>query len=224
MPGRKIPLVSGEIYHVFNRGLDGRPTFTIRQEYKRALQVIYFYQFSSPPAKLSRFLTFPVSQQKELLEKTASSSPRLVEIFAYCLMPNHFHFLLRQVAEKGIAKFIAQVENSYTRYFNTRHRRTGFLFLDQFKAVRIESEEQLVHVSRYIHLNPYSSFLVKDLKDLEKYPWSSLPEFLTPEKEGLCQKEMILNYFKGPAGYKEFVFDQADYQRQLDQIKHLTLE
>jgi len=82
----------------------------------------------------------------------------------------------------------------------------------------------LVHVSRYIHLNPYSSFVVKDLKDLEKYLWSSLSEFLAPEKGGICQKEMILNYFKTPEAYKEFIFDQADYQRKLDQIKHLLLE
>jgi len=224
MPGRKNPLVTGEIYHIVNRGLDGRPTFTDKREYKRALQVIYFYQFNSPPERLSKFLLWPISQQKELLEEMEKSSPRLVEIFSYCLMPNHFHFLLRQVAEKGIAKFIAQVENSYTRYFNTRHRRVGLLFLDQFKAVRIESEEQLVHVSRYIHLNPYSSFVVKDLKDLEKYPWSSLSEFLAPEKGGICQKEMILNYFKSPQAYKEFIFDQAAYQRELDQIKHLLLE
>lgn len=229
MPTRKIPLVTGEIYHITNRGIDHRPVFTEKREFKRALQTIYFYQFVSPSIKLSKFLLLSLADQKDYLDKLNKSSKRLVEIFSYCLMPNHFHFLLRQAQEKGITQFISQFENSYTRYFNTRHRRVGPLFLDQFKAVRIESEEQLVHVSRYIHLNPYSSFIVKNQivknqKELLKYPWSSLPEFLDPKMEGICQKEMILDYFQDSEAYKNFVLDQADYQRRLDQIKHLTLE
>ena len=135
-------------------------------------------------------------------------------------MPNHFHFLLKQTAEEGIAKFMSNFQNSYTRYFNTRHNRVGPLFQGPFRAVRVETDEQLLHLSRYIHLNPYSSFVVKNIKDLEEYQWSSFKEYLGKEK-GFCQKEIVMSFFKNPQDYRKFVFDQADYQRELQKIKHL---
>lgn len=149
---------------------------------------------------------------------------KLIEIFAYCLMPNHFHLLLKQVADRGVSKFLSQFENSYTRYFNTIYERVGPLFLDQFKSVRIVTEEQLLHVSRYIHLNPYTSYVVKDFESLFSYPWSSLEKYFIQEKSSLCNKEVILSLFKKPDDYRNFILDQASYQRELDKIKHLTIE
>ena len=139
-------------------------------------------------------------------------------------MPNHFHFLLKQVANRGISKFISNFTNSYTRYFNTKNKREGALFKGKFKSVRIESDEQLLHVSRYTHLNPYSSYVIKTLEELENYPYSSLPEYLQRSPKGSCQKEIILDQFKNLNSYKNFVFDQANYQRELENIKHLILE
>lgn len=221
MPGRYIPLVNDEVYHVFNRGIDKRPTFTDKLELKRALRVLKYYQSSSPPIKLSRFLTLHHDDQ-DLITKQMSKLPKLVNILSFCLMPNHFHFLLKQLQDNGISTFLSLLQNSYTRYFNTKHERVGPLFLDQFKAVRIETDEQLIHVSRYIHLNPYSSFITKSWEDLLKYRWSSLPEYLT--KAEICDTDFILSLFKNARSYKKFVSDQADYQRKLDVIKHLTLE
>lgn len=139
-------------------------------------------------------------------------------------MPNHFHFLLKQVEEEGTSKFMSNFTNSYTRYFNVKNKRNGPLFQGKFKAIRIETDEQLLHLSRYIHLNPYSSYVVKTLKDLEKYPSSSFPEYLGKSQTSLCSKEIILGQFKNLNLYKKFVFDQADYQRRLEKIKHLILE
>jgi putative transposase len=79
-------------------------------------------------------------------------------------------------------------------------------------------------LTRYIHLNPYSSFVVKDLQDLLNYPWSSLQEYLEKRDTTISNKYIILSNFKSLAGYKSFIIDQADYQRELDKIKHLTLE
>ena len=150
MPGRKIPLVTGQIYHVFDRGTNRQSTFYSKLNFVRALKAINFYKSSKPPVKLSRFLDIADKRQIELLE-VMEKSQKLVKIIAFCLMPNHFHFLLQQEVDNGISKFLGNFQNSYTRYFNTKHKRDGNLFLDQFKAVLVDADEQLMHVSRYIH-------------------------------------------------------------------------
>lgn len=224
MPGRITPLVTGQIYHVINRGSASQPVFLDKKDYGRGLETIFYYQNKEAPLRYSFFLRLPSSQKGELLERLKKERKFLVEIIAYCLMPNHFHLLLKQIQDKGISVFMGNVANSYTRYFNTRHNRTGHLFQGKFKAVRVETEEQLLHLSRYIHLNPYTSYLTKNLKDLLSYPYSSLNEYLEPKKEGSCYKAIILENFGEISSYKKFVFDQADYQRRLQEIKHLVIE
>jgi putative transposase len=223
MPGRILPLVTNEIYHIYNRGIDRRPTFTTIREYQRAIEAIKFYRFTRPPLRLSKFLRLEEEGKSEVLQ-LLQKKDKLIRILCYCLMPNHFHLLLKQDRDKGIAKFLSNVQNSYTRYFNTRHDRDGSLFLNQFKAVRIETDEQLLHVCRYIHLNPYTGFVVKSLAELEKYPWSSLPDYISRDATTFVERDMILGYFRNTDQYKRFVFDQADYQRRLREIKHLIFE
>lgn len=224
MPGRSLPFVTGEIYHVLNRGIDHRPTFLNQKEFQRGIEGIKYYLHLSPPVKFSHFLVLPEPSKKEIIESLHTKNKKLVEFISYCLMPNHFHFLLKQLVDKGISKFMSNFQNSYTRYFNSRHERKGPLFLNQFRAVRIETEEQLLHVSRYTHLNPFSSFLVKKLENLKDYQWSSLREYLDLEKDSFCDKFAVLSFFKSTQNFTNFVFDQADYQRKLEIIKHLTLE
>lgn len=225
MPGRKIPLVTDEVYHVFNRGMNRQPTFTDKREYQRAVESLRFYKVAHPPISLSKYLRLEDQKQQEMSKVLEAYKP-LVDIFSYCLMPNHFHFLIRQKEDKGIAVFLSNFQNSYTRYFNTRHDRDGSLFLDQFKAVRIETDEQLLHVSRYIHLNPYTGYLVKTHADLEEYPWSSFPVYLKSKIENdlFVHMSMVLDFFRSNNEYKRFVLDQADYQRKLKEIEHLILE
>lgn len=222
MPGRKSPLVGGEIYHVFNRGINRQPTFTNKKDFSRFLSTINFYKFSKPPLSMSKFLRSDDKKQLDVL-KILAESKRLIEIYSFCLMPNHFHFLLKQLEDNGIAKFLGNLQNSYTKYFNTKSDRDGSLFLDQFKAIRVESEEQLIHLSRYIHLNPHTGYVVKSLEELEEYPWSSFPDYLQGNSK-LIDVDFILGLFRNPQQYKKFVFDQADYQRKLKEIEHLLLE
>ena len=224
MPGRLMPIVNNEIYHIFNRGVASQPTFFNKRDYDRALESFFYYQNSNPPIKYSRFLSLPLKQRAEILEDLSKKKNYLVEIITYCLMPNHFHFLLRQIMEGGIAKFMSNFTNSYTRYINTKQERAGPLFTGKFKSVRIETQKQLLHTSRYIHLNPYTSFVVKTVEELQRYPYSSFPEFIGKKNSQLCMKEDILSDFNNVKQYEKFVFDQADYQRNLDIIKHLALE
>ena len=220
---RKLVFVNDEIYHVFNRGVEKRPTFINKWELKRAILTLDYYRFAKLPIKLSKFLILPNSDQTKLLESIKKDCEKLEEIICFCLMPNHFHFLLKQKVDKGIPIFISNFTNSYTKYFNTRNERVGPLFQGIFKAVRIESEEQLIHVSRYIHLNPVSSFLIKP-EDLENYEWSSYPEYLDLMNRSIVDKEIVVGLFSSLEKYKKFVLDQVDYARTLEKIKHMALE
>lgn len=223
MPVRKVPLVEGQIYHVFNKSIDEKPIFVEKRDNQRVLDALWYYRFKQVPLRLSYFLSWPGERRGRWLERFRDEAGLLVKIISFVLMPNHFHLLLEQVAKDGISKFLSQLQNSYTRFFNTKKRRKGHLFLGQFKAIRMENEEQFIHTSRYIHLNPYTSFVVKKIDDLLTYPWSSFPEYLG-QRDGFCTKESILSGFGSTASYRRFVFDQADYQRELQKIKHLTFE
>lgn len=224
MPGRIIPLINNEVYHVFNRGIASQPIFLDKRQYDRALETIFYYQNVNPPIRYSKFLKLKKEERALILNSLKKQKNFIVEIIALCLMPNHFHLLLKQVRNNGISKFVGNFSNSYTRYHNIKTERSGPLLEGKFKAVRIETTEQLLHVSRYIHLNPYTSFIVRRLEDLENYPYSSLKEYLNKQGPDCFPKDIILSNFKKIKDYKKFVFDQANYQRVLDQIKHLTLE
>lgn len=219
---RIVPLVTGEIYHVYNRGIDKRATFLNDSYYQRAYQTIKYYQYSTPPMRLSYFLRQPRSVKENI--DFSEWGDKLIQIMAYCFMPNHFHLLIRQEVDGGISKFIGNFVNSYTRYFNTRNKRVGGLFLENFKNVLVDNEEYLLHLSRYIHLNPYSSGVVKDYSSLLNYDWSSIKDYIGGSEDVISNKDMIMNYFSTKEKYKDFVLDRADYQKQLKQIEHLMIE
>lgn len=224
MPYRKIPLKAREIYHIYNRSVARQPIFQNQQDCQRALDTISFYRYKKPPLRFSHYKRLPSDQRKNLLEELAKNHKPVLEILAFCLMPNHFHFLLKPLKDNSISLFTGNFQNSYAKYFNIKTERVGSLFQAMFKAVRIETEEQLLHVSRYIHLNPVSSLLIK-LESLEKYPWSSFKEYCSDKIESkLVNSKPVLAHFKSRDKYKEFVFDQADYQQELEKIKHLTFE
>lgn len=223
MPARFTPLVTDQYYHIFNRGVNKQPIFEAIRDYKRALDILNFYSFN-PKLRFSKFLLLSKEEKSNFMDNLHKVNDKLVDIICFCLMPNHFHLLLNQMKDNGISKFMANLQNSFTRYFNTKHERIGPLLQGQFKAVLIEDDNQLLHLSRYIHLNPYSSYIVKNLGILEEYPWSSFPEYLGRTAIEICNKNVILSQFKDRIAYKKFVFDQADYQRKLEAIKHLVLE
>lgn len=223
MPYRKVPLVAGEIYHVFNRSVAKQPIFLTDGDYNRALEVINFYRFGPLPLRFSHYKRLPTDQRKDFIEDLTKTGRQNIAILSFCLMPNHFHFLLKPLEDKATSIFMRKFQDSYSKYFNTRQKRTGSLFQAMFKAVRIETDDQLIHVSRYIHLNPASSHVVK-AESLSDYPWSSYKEFIKEKNEFITETKLVLDYFKTRESYKKFVLDQADYQSKLDQIKHLALE
>lgn len=186
--------------------------FNNSYNFQRFLKTTLYYQILGPKPRFSLF-----TPTNNLLDK----SKQIVEIVAFCLMPNHFHFLLKQLTDGGITEFISKLSNSYTKYFNIKHRRVGPLLQGEFKSILVESDEQLLHLSRYIHLNPLVSDLVKNL---ENYTWSSYLEYTGLNTQEICAKEIILSQFKSPKDYQKFVLDHADYGRELEIIKHQLIE
>ena len=223
MPYRKTPLVTDEVYHVYNRSIGGYPIFLQNSHYQRGLDLANFYRFDKPPLRFSHYNRLPDSQKNEFMEKL-KLSPKRIKIFTYCLMPNHVHFLLKQLIENGIANFMSNIQESYAKYFNIKEERTGSLFQSMFKAVRIETDEQLIHVTRYIHLNPLTSYVIKNMDELETYPWCSFAEYMGQVNHGIVDKEEILQYFGSVNHLRDFTMNQVDYQRKLAQIKHLAIE
>jgi len=223
MPSRFTPLVTNYYYHVFNRGVNKQSIFEGIRSYKRFTNIIRFYNFVDYPLRFSKFLLLSRDQRREIWNRLAGTKT-YIDIISYCLMPNHFHILLKQNQDGGISKFLSVIQNSYTKYTNTKNERIGPLLQGQFKAVKIDSEEQLLHISRYIHLNPYSSAVVANLNFLPNYEWSSFKEFITDQPYEICKKDVILDSFKSADEYKNFVLDNADYQKNLERIKHLVID
>jgi len=219
---RKTILATQEVYHVYNRGVEKRPIFLTKWDYARFLDLTNYYRFISCPVKYSYFKSLSREEREKILKRLEDSAEKWVDILAFCLMPNHIHFLLKQLKDNGISKFMAKIQNSFSHFFNTKQERVGHLFQGNFKAKRVESDEQLMHVSRYIHLNPVTAYLIS-LVQLENYEYSSYPKYLG-KKGGFCDTDLVLGLFKDRNQYRNFVRDQADYQRRLEAIKHLTLE
>lgn len=141
-----------------------------------------------------------------------------ISIVSYCLMNNHFHLLIRQLRDYGVSKIMQKILNGYTKYFNARYKRTGRLFESAFKSVLVSSSEQLLHVSRYIHLNPIS-FIEPKWKErgivspdaarayVEMYPWSSYRHFTDLQTNIIIDKKPIISLFSGKDTYQKFVED-----------------
>ncbi len=220
---RNVVFAQNQIYHVFNRGIEKRATFLDKREYERALLTLDFYRYKGNPLGLAKTLQLNKEERESLLNKLKKEGKKIVSLLSYCFMPNHFHFLLKQNEDGGITKFLSNFTNSYTRYFNTKHKRIGPLFQGTFKAVRMEDDDQIIHVSRYIHLNPVTSYVVKE-KGLDDYSWSSFPEYLGREEANICEKELVLSSFVSPTKYRKFVYDQVEYAKSLGKIKHLIMD
>lgn len=134
----------------------------------------------------------------QLGRRTSKSKSRLVNIICYCLNFNHYHLILEQCVNGGISEFIKRLAGGYTKYFNLKHKRSGVLFQGKFKAVHIDTNEYLLHVSAYVNLN-------NRVHKLKKFPFrSSWAEYISGEKYNLCKKNTILDQFKNSKEYKEF--------------------
>ena len=221
MHARKDALVAGQVYHIYTRSIDEKVIFSGDNEYDRMVQAIRYYRVKTPEIKFSRFAALRPVIKKALAEDTADADRRLVDIVCYCLMPTHLHLILKQLDDSGISVFMRNILDSYSRYYNIKHERKGPLWEGRFKNVRVRTDEQLLHLTRYIHLNPVTAYLVEKPED---WPVSSYREYLgeCPEKDCICEFEGLLRIDAGR--YRRFVEERIDEQRELARLKGLMLE
>ena len=213
MPRRIMPIVTNQIYHIITKSHYCPASFIDAPDYRRMVEAIKFYRFIDHPGKLSCYL-----QNQKVV---SNNSACLLDIIAFCLMPNHIHLLLRQKSDNGISKFMSLILNSYTKYFNLKHERQGPMWEKRFKHVCVESDGQFVHLTRYIHLNPVTAHLTENP---ENWKASSYPEYLekTSAEKCLCEFQKLVNM--RPESYRKFVENQIAYQRELAKIKKLLLD
>lgn len=169
----------GFYYHVYNRGNRKQNIFISPRDYERFLKRVREYKDK-----------FKIS------------------ILGYCLMPNHFHFLLRQDTDIPLTSFMLRLGTSYAKYFNIKYEQVGSLFQGRFKAKVIETDEYLLQLSRYIHRNPIEILSSTPGVELANYRWSSYPSYVNKGKNDLIDSSFILNYFAKSdsyGNYKQFV-------------------
>src|SRR3989344_2794216 len=217
---RPHELVNGKIYHVMNKSIAGFTIFHSQADYNRMLDMIRFFSYEGPLPKFSKFRSKKGVQQHGFAAYAMREiqNQKLVDIISYCLMPTHIHLALRQNLEGGISTYMGNLLNTYARYFNIKRKRQGRLWMGPFKNVEVVSDEQLLHLTRYHHLNPSTAGLVKRP---ENWVFSSYNEYLKPATVDfpLCKFDDLLNI--EPKEYQALTNDQKDFQRELAKIKHL---
>lgn len=213
---RKTHFKQGEIFHVFNRSI---ANFGIFKDFKnswRFLQALDFYNSTTKITNLGIYLSKNPDYSPTIL---IPKNEGLIKFISYCIMPDHYHLLLKILKNEALSKYVNDVENSFSRFFNTQFKRKGPLWETRFKAKRIKSNELLLHVSRYIHLNPTTADLVKNPQD---WFFSSFKKIITDE---FLLKDVLTEIsIDNQTIYKKFVDDNKDYQKKLKLIKKLILE
>ena len=192
---RKINFASGEFYHIYNRGTDKRNIFSDLADQERFIQSMKEFNALNPIGSIYEHCR---SQFGSKASKNGKKDKRLVNIVAYCLNPNHYHFILEQVLDGGIEKFMQRIGTGYTMYFNNRYKRAGSLFQGVFKSSHIDSNEYLLHSSVYVNLNNRVHKIDDDLS------WNSWNEYVGEKSSDFCKKDIILGQFNNSNEYKEF--------------------
>lgn len=192
--------VAGGYYHVYNRGVEKRDIFLDDQDYRVFLHLLKYYlspldkQTEHPLANLQGFIL--------VRPRPLANLETEVDLLAFCLMPNHFHLLIRQITSDGMSKLLRRILTTYSMYFNRRYERVGHLFQSSYKAVLVDRDEYLLHLSRYIHLNPSELTGITPIN----YGYSSYAYFLRKKWAKWLKPDFILSYFdSSKEQYKDFI-------------------
>jgi len=214
---RKQPLNTGDSYHVFTKSIAGFKVFRTKRDYKRMVELFQFYRIKKLPTRFSTYIK--LKDKEQFFKKYIEEREHIVAINAYCLMPTHIHLILSQLDENGISVFMKNILDSYTRYFNIRTKRKGPLWQSRFRNVMVENDEQMLHLTRYLHFNPTSGRLVERP---EEWPYSSYVEFIGSAKDKICNKDRLQDIL--PAKYRVFVEARVEYQKEISILKDICLE
>ncbi len=186
MPRRGDVFARGHYYHIYNRGVGKNLIFFNADNYEHCLRLVKRYQHKYG-----------------------------VTVIAYCLMPNHYHFLLRQESDEPLSKFINVLFNAYVQAVNRQQRRKGTLFEGRFRHVHIDREEYLIHLCRYIHMNPVKAALVTRP---EEWLYSNHLEWIDRRAGTLIDNAFVRARFQTAEAYQQFVVDYRADMRSREKI------
>ncbi len=220
MAVRKIKLVSREYYHIYNRGNSKQKIFLDKEDYLRFSGLLYAcnQKENLKVSNLSKGQTLYDIEREEML----------VDVGAYCLMPNHFHLLVTQSEDNNITNFMQKLGTSYTMYFNKKYKRTGSLFEGKFKAQHLGIDRYLKYIFSYIHLNPVK-LLQKDWKEkgiknkkeaieyLKNYSYSSYLDFMGIERiqNVILNVDAFPKYFPNNKSFMREIFEWLNYNENI---------
>lgn len=222
---RKTSFAKNNFYHIYNRGVDKRSVFEDEKDLLRFLQSMEEFNTELPIGSIYQKVFY---ENKNFGGSTPKKSKRLVNFIAFCVNQNHFHFILEPLVDDGIQKFMHRISTGYTCYFNEKHNRSGALFQGRYKAIHIETNEYLLHLSAYVNLNDK---VHRELNKewMKKYPISSFSQY-TEEENGIksktrCEKGIVLEQFKSKKEYEKFATGSLqDILKRKEEIKDLLLE
>lgn len=202
MGARKEDLVTGEYYHVYNRGVDKRIIIQDKSDLDRFALGIKEFNSEKPIGSL-----YENSFMKPQLGRETS---KLVEFVAYCINPNHFHLILKQNIDNGVSEFMKRLGGGYTKYFNIKNKRNGVLFQGVFRSKHIDTNEYLLRVSTYVNLNNKLHGDVNESSNLSKSSWDEYLGLGLSDENPICSTKLILEQFKNLEEYKIFAFDTLE--------------
>lgn len=227
-----------EIYHVLNRGVDKRQIFLDDEDYLRFIHDLFEFNDEEPASNNNYFfnkikntdLRSPYIPRPKREKRTL-----IVKIFAFCLMPNHYHLMLSPIVKNGITKFMRKLNIGYAKYFNEKYERAGTLFERRYKSIPITRESHFIYLPTYIHLNPldlkFPEWRNKEIKNykaamkfLESYRWSSFLDYIGKKNfPSVTQREFLNEFWKG---HEEIRKNILKWLKEMDfkEIKKFTLE
>lgn len=228
-------IVIGNFYHVLNRGVDKRKIFLDNKDYFRFIHDLFEFNDVQNVYNVGYFLkNIDVGRQYIDGDKDNKRSRKLlVNIHAFCLMPNHYHLLLSQVVDNGISKFIKKLNGGYSKYFNERYERDGSLFQGRYKCVSIQKDSHFLHIPYYIHLNPLDLYFPewrekkisnhsKAIAFLENYKWSSHLDYLGKKNfPSVTQRKFLEDFWSGKEEYRKSIYG---WLKNLDSFDGSALE
>ncbi|TSC78249.1 MAG: putative transposase [Parcubacteria group bacterium Gr01-1014_29] len=221
----------GEIYHIYNRGVEKRTVFENKADYYRFIRCLYELNNSNPVektyiSKISPDVPLPVIRKEREV---------VVDILAFCLMPNHYHLMLQERMDGGITKFMRKIGTGYTNYFNQKNKRVGPLFQGTFKICHITDDTHFRYLPYYIHLNPldlvhpdWREGSVKEvtqaLQFLEQYRWSSLLDYLGIKNfPSITRRAFLEDILESPTDQKTHMIEWIR-RYGVELIEQITLE
>jgi len=221
MPTRADVFFNGGFYHIYNKNIEPLAIFNNSDLCDEFINTLIYYRSSRSYPRYSFFKKLNKHSKLIKFREILYSSYFKVDIISFITMPNHYHLLLKQLKKDGVIDFMSNAINSITRFYNTKIKRKGPVFLPQFRSRKILSVEQLIYTSRYIHTNVYAHGQIKNKEEIFFYPYSSINAYLKVENILKIDTTPVLSYFQNNRErYKNFIINNAEDQKMREMVKY----